>query len=65
MSDPHTNTDRFLREPEVRKVTGLSRVTRWRMENRGEFPKRRRISPNAVAWLSSEVQAWMAEKAAA
>ena len=56
-------TDRFVREPEVKHITGLSRVTRWRMERRGEFPRRRRISTNAVAWLESEIAEWMAERA--
>ncbi len=54
--------DRFLREPEVRRITGLSRTTRWRMERRGEFPHKRRISKNAVAWLASEIKSWMAER---
>ena len=52
-------TDRFIREPEVRRTTGLSRTTRWRLERDGRFPSRRRISPNAVAWLESEVQDWL------
>lgn len=54
--------DRFMREPEVAQVTGLSRTTRWRLERAGKFPRRRRISANAVAWLQSEVEAWIAEK---
>ena len=55
--------DRFLREAEVARITGLSRTTRWRMERRGEFPRRRSISRNAVAWLASEIRAWMLERA--
>jgi prophage regulatory protein len=52
-------TDRFLREREVRSMTGLSRTTRWRLERIGQFPRRRQISPGAVGWLESEVLAWM------
>ena len=51
--------DRFLLDPEVQQMTGLSKVTRWRGEKRGEFPKRRQISPNRVAWLESEILTWM------
>ena len=40
-------------------MTGLSHVTWWRMEKRGEAPKRRQISPNRVAWLESEILDWM------
>ena len=51
--------DRFIREPEVARITGLSRTTRWRLERAGKFPRRRRISANAVGWLASEIRAWM------
>ena len=51
--------DRFCLEPEVREITGLNSVTRWRMEKRGEFPARRRISTNRVGWLQSELREWM------
>ena len=54
--------DRFLREPEVKRITGLGRTTRWRLERVGKFPRRRKISHNAVAWLASEVDTWMAEQ---
>ena len=30
--------DRILREPEVKRVTGLSRTTRWRKVKAGTFP---------------------------
>lgn len=64
MDNKSHTTDRFLRDPEVREITGLSRPTRWRPERTGKFPRRRQIAPNAVAWLESEIQAWMAEQAA-
>lgn len=51
--------NRFLSKPEVLSISGLSHVTQWRMENRGEFPKRRQISPNRVGWLESEVLEWV------
>jgi len=52
-------TDRFVREPECLKMTGLSRITRWRLERKGIFPKRRQISPNCIAWLESELHEWL------
>ena len=55
-------TNRFLREPEVARLTGLSRTTRWRLERAGRFPRRRLISENAVAWVASEIEIWMAER---
>lgn len=56
--------DRFLREPEVQHITGLSRTTRWRLQRDGKFPHRRQISPNAIGWLASEINAWMTEQRA-
>ena len=52
-------TDRFIREPECKRITGLSRTTRWRLERAGLFPKRRQISPGLIAWLESEIQEWL------
>ena len=57
--------ERFLREPEVQHVTGLSRTTRWRLERAGRFPHKRKLSDNAVGWLASEIEAWMTERAEA
>ncbi len=54
---------RLLRFPAVRNRTGLSRSTIWRLERQGNFPRHRRISRNAVAWLEGEVTAWIRSKA--
>lgn len=51
--------DRFMREGEVKRRTGLSRTTRWRMEQTGDFPRRRQLSPNSVGWLECEIDDWM------
>lgn len=51
--------DRFVFKPERREKTGVSDPTWWRMENRGDAPKRRQISPGRVAWLESELTEWM------
>ncbi len=65
MNSFSSESDRFLREPEVKQTSGLSRTTRWRLEKKGLFPRRRQISPNGVAWLESEIRTWMAERAVA
>jgi len=48
----------FLRIRQVMQVTGLSRMTIYRLELSGRFPRRRQLSQNSVAWLESEVNAW-------
>ena len=52
---------RFMREPEILKITGLSRATIVRLEKEGRFPLRRKISRQCVGWLSSEVDQWMTD----
>ena len=47
--------DRIVRETECKAISGLSRTTRWRLEQSGDFPRRRRISPGLVGWLLSEL----------
>ena len=56
------DNDGLLNEREVQGMTKLSRTTRWRMEKRGEFPKRRQLSPNRVGWKRSEILAWIAQR---
>jgi len=49
---------KFLRIRQVMQLTGLSRMTIYRLELAGNFPKRRRLSQNSVAWLESDIVAW-------
>src|SRR4051794_30043007 len=58
----HSNEGRvmgMLRLKQVTKETGLSRMTIYRYEARGEFPRRRRLGANAVGWAEHEVAEWM------
>ncbi len=52
-------TVHILRRPDVAAATGLRKAQIDRMEARGEFPKRRRLSARAVGWRSDEVQEWI------
>ena len=54
---------RLVYYPEIKKLTGLSRSTIWKMEKTGRFPRRRLISTNRVAWLESEVHDWIRSRA--
>ncbi len=59
------DNDRFVREPERREITGLSASTWCRREKDGLAPKRRRISPNVVAWLETGLRDWVRKQAEA
>ena len=55
------NQDYFLREPEVKLISGLCKETRRKMEKAGNFPKRVKLGGYAVGWRKSEIDAWMAD----
>ena len=52
-------TSSLLRLPDVRKVTGLSRSSIYRLESTGDFPKRVRLSERACAWRENELLDWI------
>ncbi|QOZ33657.1 AlpA family transcriptional regulator [Bradyrhizobium sp. CCBAU 53421] len=51
----------FLLPTEVEKITRLRDPTRQRMEKRGLFPRRIRISPHRFGWRCTEINAWVAD----
>jgi prophage regulatory protein len=51
--------DRLIRRPEVESRTGLKRSTMYVYINRGNFPRPVPLGTRAVAWLSSEIDAWI------
>ena len=61
----HGLPDRLIGTEEVCRITSLSRTTIWRLEQAGKFARRRRCSPNRVAWILSEVLRWVDEREAA
>ena len=50
---------KFIRLREVEERTGLSDTTIWRYKRAGNFPQRRRLGPNAVAWVDDEIEQWI------
>ena len=46
----------------VMEITGLSKSTIYRLEKINKFPRRRKIGPRAVAWVSSEIKDWVENK---
>lgn len=55
---------RMLRVRQVCQVTGLGRSTIYLMESEGRFPRRVQLGLRAVAWIESDVQAWLQARAA-
>jgi prophage regulatory protein len=57
--DSESRLPRLLPLREVAQRVALSRSTIWRMERAGQFPKRRRLSVNKVAWWEPEIEEWV------
>jgi prophage regulatory protein len=56
---------RVLRWRAVCERIGLSRATLWRMVRAGQFPQPFPLaSESSVGWLASEIDAWIAARAA-
>jgi prophage regulatory protein len=46
------------RERKVREATGLSKSTRWRLMQKGEFPQKVQLGPRAVGWWAESIIEW-------
>ncbi len=51
----------FIFPAEVDKIIPFHDLTRARMEKRGLFPRRIRITPRRIGWRRSEIEAWTAD----
>lgn len=55
---------RLYNEAECRETSKYSRAQRWRLERRGEFPRRIRLGVRRIAWVADEVDAWIEQRIA-
>jgi len=55
----------FLRLPQVKATTGLSKSTIYARIAEGTFPKQIPIGPRLVVWVQSDIQNWIAKQVAA
>jgi prophage regulatory protein len=53
---------RTIRRHELRQIVPLAETTIYEMEQRGEFPKRFRLTVRCVVWDLEEVEAWIEER---
>ena len=60
----HLPPDDLILRHERRRLVPISDTTIWRMERRGEFPRRITISPKRVAWRRCEIEKWLATREA-
>ena len=69
LSDPDFHLDSasledvsFLRLPEVKAFTRLSKTSIYELIREKSFPAPVRLGPRAVAWVRSEVRQWALER---
>jgi len=55
--------ERFLSLPEVEHVTSLKKSKLYALVKAGEFPRQRRITQRRRAWVASEVERWVQQRA--
>lgn len=53
------STATLIRRPEVSRRTGLSRTSIYRLVQSGQFPAPRQLGSRSVAWVDTEVSAWI------
>jgi len=59
------NMDRqILTLRQVEDLTGLKRVTLWRLEKKSDFPRRLKLTDTKIGWRKNQVEAWIDEKTA-
>jgi predicted DNA-binding transcriptional regulator AlpA len=52
----------FIRLPEVKAVTGLSKTSLYALIKKKSFPAPVRLGPRAVAWVKSEIRQWAVDR---
>jgi prophage regulatory protein len=60
-----TKSERILSEAQVRQRVPISRISLWRWESQGAFPKRVKLGDTRVGWSESEIDEWIEARKAA
>lgn len=53
------NDLRIIRPAMLSDMLNVSTVTIWRMEKRGDLPKRKKYSAKCVGWTEKSIRQWM------
>ena len=56
---------KFIRLPEVKYKTGLSRSSIYLRMSNGEFPQSISLGSRAIGWLDADIEQWLDECIAA
>ena len=59
------SSNKLLRLPAVKEITGLSKSTIYARISEGTFPKQVPLGPRLVVWIDTDIQNWIAEQVSA
>ena len=59
---PLVPRDRLLRLPDVEALVGVKKTTIYALMKQGDFPKCIYVTARTVAWVESDVQAWLQKR---
>ena len=65
MAEQAQVTPRLIRRPKVESKVGLGRSSIYERIARGEFPAPVSLGRRSVAWIESEIDAWIAARISA
>jgi prophage regulatory protein len=55
----------FVRLPQVKEMTCLSKSSIYRLMDAGDFPKQVALSARSVVWVRSQIEDWCYQKVSA
>lgn len=55
-------SSKIIRRKSLSQRLDVSETTIWRWEKQGVLPPKRKLGPNVVGWLESEIDAWWSER---
>ncbi len=64
-NQPRESTQKLIRLPELKNRVPLSRSAIYLLVSKGQFPKPISMSTRSVAWIESEIDAWVAARISA
>ena len=56
------NNRKLIKLPEVKELTTFSSATIYRLIQKGEFPRQRKLAERSVVWLEKEIYEWIEKK---
>ena len=57
-----STSTKFIRLPQVKELTCLSKTSIYRLMGEGEFPKQVALGARSVVWVKTQIEDWCESK---